>query len=158
MRYWLIVVLCLAFGYWCGRADAIASPSACPHGQTHRTERKELRCLIAHARRHAGRGRVGGSHLLHHAAAHKGHDVLSCGFSHTACGRPMPYWPRDLGFCRAGTWRIGENLAEGYGSPRAVMRAWMASPTHRAIILGRWDSVGISFRGSTWVLETGACT
>jgi uncharacterized protein YkwD len=29
----------------------------------------------------------------------------------------------------------GENIAEGYSTPAAVMRAWMNSPGHRANIL-----------------------
>ncbi|WP_203337798.1 CAP domain-containing protein [Nocardioides limicola] len=31
--------------------------------------------------------------------------------------------------------RVGENVARGYPKPRAVVRAWMRSPGHRAIIL-----------------------
>ena len=31
--------------------------------------------------------------------------------------------------------RVAENVATGYGSPKAVMQAWMASPGHRANIL-----------------------
>lgn len=33
-------------------------------------------------------------------------------------------------------WRlVGENVASGFGSPQAVVRAWMRSPSHRANVL-----------------------
>lgn len=41
---------------------------------------------------------------------------------------------------RYGRWRVGEDLGEGsgsYGTPRAIVRAWMNSPPHRAQILTR---------------------
>ncbi|HEX6714769.1 MAG TPA: CAP domain-containing protein, partial [Thermoleophilaceae bacterium] len=41
---------------------------------------------------------------------------------------------------RFGSWHIGENLGWGWGrgaTPRAMMRAWMRSPSHRRNILGR---------------------
>jgi uncharacterized protein YkwD len=44
-------------------------------------------------------------------------------------------------------WSYGENLAWGSGSratPRNIMRAWMASPGHRANILhARWRQIGV---------------
>lgn len=56
---------------------------------------------------------------------------------------------------------VGENLAAGQESAVEVMKVWMASPAHRAIILdGRWTEVGISVRfggthGVYWVQEFG---
>lgn len=38
-------------------------------------------------------------------------------------------------------WSVGENLAWGLrrnSTPRRVVRAWMRSPTHRALLLGTW--------------------
>ena len=43
----------------------------------------------------------------------------------------------------------GENVAVGYGTPRAVMRAWMHSPGHRANILSRrFRHIGVGVRRS----------
>lgn len=56
---------------------------------------------------------------------------------------------------------IGENLAAGQDSPAEVMRLWMDSPTHQAVILDeRWTEVGIAVRtggefGIYWVQEFG---
>ena len=56
---------------------------------------------------------------------------------------------------------VGENLAAGQESPAEVMKVWMESPSHRAIILdGRWTEVGIAVRvggkhGIYWVQEFG---
>jgi uncharacterized protein YkwD len=41
---------------------------------------------------------------------------------------------------RFGTWHVGENLGWGWGggaSPRALVRSWMRSPSHRRNILSR---------------------
>ena len=38
-------------------------------------------------------------------------------------------------------WTVGENLAWGLhrnSTPRRIVRAWMRSPTHRAVLLGAW--------------------
>ena len=83
------------------------------------------------------------------AAAHSGDMVARGFFEHTAPGgvtmvdRIMAarYVPPRVG------WLLGENLAWGTGSlatPRAVMRAWMDSPGHRANILKRaYREIGI---------------
>lgn len=56
---------------------------------------------------------------------------------------------------------IGENLAAGQETPQEVMRAWMESEAHRAIILDpSWKEVGIGVRiggeyDIYWVQEFG---
>ena len=46
----------------------------------------------------------------------------------------------------------GENIAEGYSTPRALVSAWMHSPGHRANILSRhFDRIG----DSGWVSRHG---
>ncbi len=56
---------------------------------------------------------------------------------------------------------IGENLAAGQETAAEVMRVWMDSPAHRAIILdARWMEVGIAVRTGGeyaiyWVQEFG---
>jgi uncharacterized protein YkwD len=56
---------------------------------------------------------------------------------------------------------IGENLAAGQETPAQAMRVWMASESHRAIILDpKWKEVGVAVRGggeygAYWVQEFG---
>ena len=56
-------------------------------------------------------------------------------------------------------WLLGENLAWGAGrlaSPREIVRAWMASPGHRANVLRRrFRDVGIAVVAGTPVEGTG---
>jgi uncharacterized protein YkwD len=55
----------------------------------------------------------------------------------------------------------GENIASGYPTPREVVQAWMASPSHRANILERrFRDIGLAFceapgtdSGVLWVQE-----
>lgn len=53
----------------------------------------------------------------------------------------------------ASTWRTGENLAWGEGTlaaPSAIVRGWMASPSHRDNILnGAFREIGIGIVGGT---------
>jgi uncharacterized protein YkwD len=50
-------------------------------------------------------------------------------------------------------WSLGENIAYGSGrlsTPRAIARAWMNSPGHRANILSTsYESIGIGIAGGT---------
>lgn len=56
---------------------------------------------------------------------------------------------------------VGENLAAGQETSREVMRVWMDSPRHRAIILDpKWKEIGLAVRfggeyGVYWVQEFG---
>ena len=56
---------------------------------------------------------------------------------------------------------VGENLAAGQETPVEVMKVWMESPSHAAIILDpAWRQVGVGVRaggedGIHWVLEFG---
>ena len=80
---------------------------------------------------------------------------------------------RRTGYLRkARRWTAGENIAWGTGhlaTPRAIVRAWMNSPGHRANILNRrfrQIGVGITFkapvraatgsRGGTYTTDFGA--
>ncbi len=45
----------------------------------------------------------------------------------------------------------GENIASGFGSPEAVVNAWMNSPGHRANILSpKYTMVGVGFCDNYW--------
>ena len=63
---------------------------------------------------------------------------------------------RRTGF---GSWAVSEVIGWGKGTrgtPQAVLRAWLASPWHRPIILGaRWRDVGIGCVRGTYQGRTG---
>ena len=133
-----------------------------------RQQEEAMRCLLNYARSHVGAGSLGISKSLERAAGRKSGDVMQCGFSHTACGRPADLYARRYGYASASSWAWGENLAVGRGqrgSARKVLKAWLHSPPHRdAMLLGSFDDAGIGLkRGrfgghrnmAIWVLELG---
>ncbi|KRF35713.1 CAP domain-containing protein [Terrabacter sp. Soil810] len=63
-------------------------------------------------------------------------------FSHTSLdGRTFAQRIRAQGYTGS---IIGENIAAGYPTPKAVMDAWMKSPGHRANILNcRYTAIGV---------------
>jgi uncharacterized protein YkwD len=153
-------------------AGMVAPRSDC-EGQTNAKapesqQERAMRCLINHARAHTGAQSLGSSRSLERAAGQKSGDVMRCGFSHTACGRPADLYPRRFGYTAAGSWAWGENLAVGRGkrgSARKVLKAWLHSPPHReAMLRGSFDDAGIGLRRgrfsghrdvAVWVLELG---
>ena len=131
-------------------------------------QQRALRCLINYARAHAGAGSVSSSRSLEQAAGQKSGDVMRCGFSHTACGKPADLYPHRYGYTSASSWQWGENLAWGRGkrgAPRKILKAWLHSPPHRETMLrGSFDDVGIGLRRggfsghhnvAVWALELG---
>jgi uncharacterized protein YkwD len=76
-------------------------------------------------------------------------------FSHTSLnGASFADRIRSSGYLRgARSWSIGENIAYGSGrlsTPRAIARAWMNSPGHRANILSRsYRAIGIGIAAGT---------
>jgi uncharacterized protein YkwD len=130
----------------------IAPISACP-GQTElgapaAAQESTMLCMTDFARAQAGMTALATTPELEQSADDKGGDILRCdSFSHSACGREFTYWMRQTGYTSAPCWHVGENLAWGsgeYGTVRSIFRAWMASPEHRANILGDYSEVGIS--------------
>ena len=126
-----------------------------------------LRCLINFARDHSGAGGVGENKDLEKAAGKKSGDVMSCGFSHTACGNAPDLYAIREGYA-SGAFQWGENLAWGSGkngSARSTLKMWLNSPPHRETMLhGSFDDLGIglkrgSFSGhhnaAVWVLQIG---
>jgi uncharacterized protein YkwD len=152
-----------------GATAELAPPGACPGGESTAvavvTQHRALVCLVNWARRAAGLGPVGSSHLLSRAAAVKGLDVVRCDdFSHTPCGKSPTAAVRRSGY-RFSSW--GENLFFGtdeLGTARTAVQAWLQSPSHRRTLLARgFAHVGVallrpqSLEGSgsvsLWVLE-----
>jgi len=154
------------------QAKLVAPRSKCPDqqktGAPEPAQEKAMRCLINYARSHAGARSVSSQKSLEKAAGHKAGDVMDCGFSHTACGRPADIYAHRFGYTSASRWSWGENLAwgrGGLGSPRNILKAWLNSPPHRSTMLnGSFEHMGLglkrgSFAGhrnaAVWVLEIG---
>ncbi|MBK8294250.1 MAG: CAP domain-containing protein [Solirubrobacterales bacterium] len=103
--------------------------------------RKSMVCLTNYARRKKGLKRYKGNPRLNRSARAKATDIRRCNdFSHTACGHKFVFWFRKYGYTKKPGWSAGENIAWGsgrLGSSRAIFRAWLKSPGHRAAILSR---------------------
>ncbi|MQA74583.1 MAG: hypothetical protein GEU88_09635 [Solirubrobacterales bacterium] len=154
-------------------AKLVAPHSKCAGQQNAKApgakQERALRCLIEYARRHAASGKLRPKSSLERAAGRKASDVMDCGLSHTACGKPADLYPKRYGYTSgASSWQWGENLAWGKrrkGTARQVLKAWLGSPPHRAAMLDRsFEHLGIglrrgSFSGSrraaVWALELG---
>jgi len=127
------------------------------------TMRWALLCLINHRRARHGRGGFGADARLMRAANRHAADMARRHyFSHVSPGGASP-----LRRARSAGWRggVAEAIAWGCGtrsSPRATVQAWLASPPHRAIVLGRGGAAGIGFKRAAgcggrgyWVLDVG---
>jgi uncharacterized protein YkwD len=97
--------------------------------------------------------------------AAKGHSddmVMRDYFAHTSPGGGTVY-DRIVGsgFVTGYSWIGGETLAWGTGiltKPGATVKAWLASPEHRAILLSAtWTRIGISRACGSFLGHTGAC-
>jgi uncharacterized protein YkwD len=107
-------------------------------------------CLINSARRQHGLGRLGTASSLARAASSYSADMADGGFfSHQSPGGSTPQMRiSHVGYLSgASGWAIGETIAWGSGSlasPAAIVRSWLNSPGHRAILLsGTFRDVGI---------------
>jgi uncharacterized protein YkwD len=88
------------------------------------------------------------SGLRNAAQAHSNDMVSRNYFAHTSpTGSTLYYRITHSTFRTYGAWLAGENLAWGtgtIGSPRNVIRMWLLSPEHRAILLSsRYTYVGV---------------
>jgi uncharacterized protein YkwD len=137
----------------------LAPASTCPGQHSLSQVATVLTCMTAYARTQHGLVSVIKNSALVDTASAKVQDMITCGFTHTACGRPFDYWFSVKGFngsCRA------ENIAQGQLTPLDVFTAWMNSVTHRTNILGpNYRYIGAaeapSPKGITWAMELGGC-
>jgi uncharacterized protein YkwD len=120
-------------------ASAASCAGADASGGTPQERAAAVTCLAAQARARAHRSALRGASSLQRSAALKVDAIERCdAFSHTPCGSPMARAMQRSGYAR-GCYSVGENLAwvtPGV-TPREVMRAWLASPAHRANLLDR---------------------
>jgi uncharacterized protein YkwD len=115
------------------------------------------------ARASYGLGAVSPSRRLRLAAQRHSDDmVLHDYFAHTS-PRGGTVYDRIVrsGFVSGYTWEAGETLAWGTGilaKPGKTVKAWLASPEHRAILLSStWTRIGISRACGHFLGQTGAC-
>ncbi|MFL5870211.1 MAG: CAP domain-containing protein, partial [Solirubrobacterales bacterium] len=135
-------------------ASLVAPGSKCRGQQnTHASkgdQKHAMLCLINYAREHAHSGHLKPNHALERAAGRKAGDVMRCGFSHEACGRPGDFYAHQFGYTSSSSWAWGENLAWGRGkggTARSILKQWLNSPPHRETMLrGAFEDVGIGLR------------
>jgi len=127
-------------------AGAACGGAASAPGSATRAARAAVTCRINRQRRAHGLAPVTAEPRLSRMAARHARAMVRLGFfSHTAPGgRTLA---DRLRAARYGARIAGEALAWGQGTratPAAIVRAWMHSPPHRAVLLGRgYRRVGI---------------
>ena len=105
---------------------------------------------------------IAASKGLRAAARHHSQDMLARGyFAHTSpTGSTLVHRVMSSGFVTYGQWWAGETLAwgsGGYGQPSTVVKAWLRSPEHRAILLSsRYHLAGIGCANGTFLGHTGS--
>jgi uncharacterized protein YkwD len=117
---------------------------------------------ITTVRRAHGLRPVVPSPRLHWAARHHSSDMLARDyFAHTSpTGSTLYDRIVNSGFRTIGYWEAGETLAWGtglQGTPAQVVKAWMHSPEHRAIVLSPiFRFIGIGRAQGTFMGHPGA--
>jgi uncharacterized protein YkwD len=137
-----------------------ASPCSSAAGQTSTMTAASMlsdtQCLLNQERAENGlRALKLDSQLTRAALGHSRDMVTQRYFEHDSLsGRPFRSRIASTGWMDGRRrWKVGENIAWGAGpraTPRAIMSAWMRSPTHRANILhGGYRVVGIGVTDGT---------
>ena len=143
--------------------SARANPARVAHASRAATRRAAVRLINRERARYGRRGLASNRRLARAAARHAADMARRHYFGHVSPGGMSP-----LARVRAAGWRggVGEAIAWGCGSlsgAAATVRAWMASPPHRAILLSRRRAVGIGFKRAPgcsggrvyWVADVG---
>ncbi len=148
-------------------AVTLGSAAGCARGRSVAARRVAVACLVNRARASAGLRGFRGHRALSRAAGRHARDMARGRFfAHQRSGGPsLRSRARSAGW-RGG--RLGEAIAYGCGSsagPAAIVRSWLNSPPHRAILLStRLSRVGIGIArrapvscrgGKTFVLDAG---
>ena len=69
------------------------------------------------------------------------------------CDRHSAFMANGGGFQHSYYAGARECIAMGVSTPEAVVRLWLTSDAHRAIILGGGGSIGVGFSGVYWTLR-----
>jgi uncharacterized protein YkwD len=149
-------VLCTVAVCFACLLGAVAAASACtgagsaPSRATLGRAQSATLCLINAARTQRGLSRLGPTEALARAAGAHSHEMaVRDFFSHNSPGGLTPAQRIDRAGYLGGAsrWTVGETIAWGTGSsasPASIVRSWLRSPPHRAILLsGRFHDVGI---------------
>ena len=149
---------------------AVPASASCPGARRRsgsRARRLAVGCLVNKARTRAGLRGFAWNGALARAATRHARDMARRGyFAHQRSGGPsLSRRARSAGYRGRS---VGEAIAYGCGStstPASIVRMWMASPPHRAILLSGRSRVGIGIagrppvrcgaRGATYVLDAG---
>jgi len=126
--------------------DPLLPPARACRGATNvdahfRTQRLAMHCLVNLVRRKAGLRKVRSSRALRHSATYKARRIAECKrFTHSPCGDELAAPFHQAHLTRGGAWYVGENL--GWRPMRRatayeILRGWLASPTHRRVLLDR---------------------
>jgi uncharacterized protein YkwD len=153
----LAVAGLLALG---GPLTSAASASPCtrygndmPNQLSHKHARMAVRCLVNRMRGHHGLNHLSKNARLKRAAQEHTRRMRNqrC-FDHECPGEPSVLGRlQRVNYITGGLrrWLYGENIAYGgsrYGTPKAIVRAWMHSPAHRHNILNPgFRQIGIGF-------------
>jgi uncharacterized protein YkwD len=131
-------------------AAACTGTSAVPTSSALKRAARATLCLLNAQRAGHGLRPLGSNRALRRSAGRYAKALVTQRFfSHVApSGQTLRGRMARSGYGRgARGWAYGENLAWGSGSratPARIVRAWMASPGHRANILSaRWRHIGI---------------
>jgi uncharacterized protein YkwD len=124
----------------CVLALVLVATAASPALASGLIYRHRLLTAINAARANHGLAPLRSSLSLHRAAQRHTNDMINRDyFGHTSpTGSTLYTRIMSSGFVYWGEWSAGEDLAWGtgtYGTPRATVRMWLASPEHRAILL-----------------------
>ncbi len=116
--------------------------AAAPKTISHKQAQRAVKCLLNKQRAQHGLRELHSSHDLKKAAhRHSAYMRRHGCFDHECPGEAsIDSRLRHAGYLHNGLtrWLYGENIAygsEAYASPKSMVKAWMASPEHRANIL-----------------------
>jgi uncharacterized protein YkwD len=164
-RTWFLAAISIAVLAWALPAAAPAgAASACSRFGDSRPDeisaaqaQKAILCLLNERRDRAGLRALRPDRKLEKAAGRHNRRMDGTGCFDHACSGEAELEKRlqGVGYLGGGLsrWAYGENIAwglEGWGTPEAIVKAWMDSPPHRANILnGSFREIGIAFTEGT---------
>jgi uncharacterized protein YkwD len=123
----------------------LPAPGTCPGDDDpaapHHLQRVAMHCLVNLVRARAGRGLLRSNVVLRHSATYKARRIARCRvFSHHPCGDSLVVPFHEARLDGRTRWFLGETLAWGIDSSATahdVMRRWLASASHRRVLLDR---------------------
>jgi uncharacterized protein YkwD len=129
------------------------NPAHLSNGQA----RKAILCLVNQKRARSGVGKLDRNRALQKAAQRHNRRMHGTGcFSHQCSGEAaLDRRLKSVGYLSGGLsrWGYGENIGWGMrndGTPKAMVKAWMKSPGHRANILSdSFEHIGVGFDNGT---------